>query len=82
METVFYRIRANRHQSPKVVSFEEYCRQMDASEPEEGSSVFEQSIRRRGKRQTLELICLCLEAGVCIASLVLVLATLTRLFAR
>jgi|GEM_PF-5124590 len=82
METVFYRIRGNRHQTPKVVSFEEYCRQMDACEPEEMSSVFEQSISRRGKRQRLEFICLCLEAGVCIASLVLVLATLTRLFAR
>lgn len=82
METVFYRLRGNRCPTPKVVSFEEYCRQMEEQETEERSSVMERNIRRRGKRQTLELICLCLEAGVCVASLVLVLATLSRLFGR
>lgn len=82
METVFYESKRPRNTAAKVVSFEEYCHQMESGETVEIPSLFERSVRRRGKRQVLELFCLLLEAGVCLSALILVLTTLFRLFPR
>lgn len=82
MEPVCYPNKHPRRPAAKVVSFEEYCHQMESGEPEEMPSVFERSVRRRGKRQVLELFCLLLEAGVCLAALITMLSTVVRLLAR
>lgn len=82
METVCNPSKHPRHPATKVVSFEEYCQQMESGELVEMPSLFERSVRRRGKRKVLELFCLLLEAGVCLAALVMMLSTVVRLLAR
>lgn len=82
MEPVYYPSKHPRRPADKVVSFEEYCHQMESGEPEEMPSVFERSVRRRGRRKVLEYVCLLLEAGVCLAAIVLMLSTVVRLLTR
>lgn len=82
METVFFQSKRTGCPADKVVSFEEYCHQMDSKETEPMPSSFERSVRRRGKRQILEMICLLLEAGVCLSALVLLLTTIVRFLTR
>ena len=82
METVFWERKPAQYPATKVVSFEEYCRQMETGEGQEMPSAFDRSVKRRGKRQSLELVCLLLEAGVCFSALILMGTTLVRLFTR
>jgi len=74
-----------RKQQPrkKVVSFEDYCQNMDGAQDNAVSeAALLQRIRRRGARRNLEILCLLLEAGACMAAMVVLLSVSLRLFGR
>lgn len=67
----------------KVVSFEDYCHQMDGAQNDEAAeAVLGQRIRRQGMRRNLEVLCLLLEAGVCITLMLVLVGAALRFFGR
>lgn len=83
MQHTRFSIEEPKQPSKKIISFEDYCRHMDAEQTDAGSeTALFQRIRRQGARRHLEVFCLLLEAGVCIAALLVLISAAQGLFAR